>query len=183
MVITLNAWDNRNKSDIRVPWAYGISQNPDNRLKFVYLCSRLRDPNDALLNSQFSRHNGLNRFYGIRVEYWFWCFCIAKYTYSCHCINIIPCSQNMLSNFCTFKQFSNNVIMSSFLALFQSQKNFTRFRKNLNLNILKNNQKFKEQQICPPILLSFEGKKTIQFKVNFFLSSLWPHEAIRIQVI
>lgn len=114
MVITLNAWDNRNKSDIRVPWAYGISQNPDNRLKFVYLCSRLRDPNDALLNSQFSRHNGLNRFYGIRVEYWFWWFCIA---YSCYCMNIIPCAQNMLTNFCTFKPFSNNVIMSSFLTL------------------------------------------------------------------
>lgn len=39
------------------------------------ICSHLRDPNDALLKSQFSRHNGLNRFYGIRVEYWFWYFC------------------------------------------------------------------------------------------------------------
>lgn len=46
----------------------------------VYLCVRpvYVIQSDASLNSQFSRHNGLNRFYGIRVEYWFWCFCIAN---------------------------------------------------------------------------------------------------------
>lgn len=101
MLVTIFKVDGNNNecwiieiNPISVCMADGISWNPDNRLKFAFafrftwsgtpwVCHHA-----VLLNSQFSRLNGLNRFYAIRVEYW---FSVGIETYAtrsclCHCL-------------------------------------------------------------------------------------------------